>query len=89
MPFLGPRLRCPFCRRQTEAFVCDSRRYAEWIRRRYHCTECDRKFTTYETTEDTDPPAPKEEVMMVGLRRADGSVRMLLDDAARKWVATR
>jgi transcriptional repressor NrdR len=45
-------MKCPFCG-NTETHVVDSRvsEPGDSIRRRRRCSECDKRFTTYETTE--------------------------------------
>lgn len=48
-------MKCPYCGR-TETSVVDSREADEVtsIRRRRHCTECGKRFTTYERVEGID-----------------------------------
>lgn len=46
-------MKCPYCDNE-ETSVVDSRDSEQKIRRRRECESCDRRFTTYETTEKLD-----------------------------------
>lgn len=53
-------MRCPYCDAGSTS-VTDSRETAEKVRRRRECSECDRRFTTYETPEKFDITVVKRE----------------------------
>jgi transcriptional repressor NrdR len=55
-------MKCPYCSK-TENKVIDSRmsKDARTIRRRRECTECGRRFTTYEKLEDVLPMVVKKD----------------------------
>lgn len=46
-------MRCPYCDVEGTKVV-DTRETSEKVRRRRECSECDRRFTTYETVERVD-----------------------------------
>lgn len=46
-------MKCPYCENETTK-VKDSRETEGKVRRRRECTECERRFTTYETAEKLD-----------------------------------
>ena len=46
-------MKCPYCENESTRVV-DSRETDCKVRRRRECTECDRRFTTYETAEKLD-----------------------------------
>jgi transcriptional repressor NrdR len=55
-------MRCPSCR-SLDSKVIDSRvsRDGDVIRRRRHCTQCARRFTTYERVEESLPVVVKKD----------------------------
>ena len=47
-------MKCPFCK-SYQTSVIDSRPVEDYIRRRrYHCSECNKRFTTYERVYEID-----------------------------------
>ncbi len=46
-------MKCPYCGK-CSTNVVDTRESSERIRRRRECSDCDRRFTTYETVEKYD-----------------------------------
>jgi len=46
-------MRCPYCDNQNTRVV-DTREASEKVRRRRECSDCERRFTTYETVEKVD-----------------------------------
>jgi len=46
-------MRCPYCDNNCTRVV-DTREAADKVRRRRECSDCDRRFTTYETAERLD-----------------------------------
>jgi transcriptional repressor NrdR len=57
-----PKLRCPFCQHIDDR-VIDSRlsKEGDMIRRRRECSNCRRRFTTYERVEETLPLVIKKD----------------------------
>jgi len=76
-------LRCPFCSHE-ETQVVETRESDEGdvIRRRRRCTDCDKRFTTYERPEITMPQVVKKD----GARAefAEGKLRASMLLALRK-----
>ncbi|MFT4892496.1 MAG: transcriptional repressor NrdR [Candidatus Nanohaloarchaea archaeon] len=46
-------MQCPYCDNDSSKVV-DTRETCEKVRRRRECSECERRFTTYETAEKLD-----------------------------------
>ncbi len=91
-------MRCPFCS-HAETQVVETRESDEGdvVRRRRRCTDCDKRFTTYERTEISLPavvkkdgsrvefdPAKLRASMMLALRKRPVSVEQL--DAATERI---
>jgi transcriptional repressor NrdR len=91
-------MRCPFCTHE-ETQVVETRESDEGdvVRRRRRCTDCDKRFTTYERTEIAMPavvkkdgsrvefdPAKLRASMMLALRKRPVSVEQL--DAATERI---
>jgi transcriptional repressor NrdR len=91
-------MRCPFCSHQ-ETQVVETRESDEGdvVRRRRRCTDCDKRFTTYERSEIALPavvkkdgsrvefdPAKLRASMMLALRKRPVSVEQL--DAATERI---
>lgn len=53
-------MKCPYCDTKSTR-VIDSREADQKVRRRRECTECERRFTTYETAEKLDVQVIKED----------------------------
>ena len=75
-------MKCPFCH-ETDNRVIDSRlsKDSNMIRRRRECSDCNRRFTTYERVEEMMPLVVKKDGRRESLRpdqdyqRAEASMR--------------
>lgn len=81
-------MKCPYCD-NCETRVVDSRESSDRVRRRRECSECGRRFTTYEKAEKLDIKVRKrngevqefqEEKIRSGIKRAVKKTEMTDDE---------
>ncbi|MHC4661556.1 MAG: transcriptional regulator NrdR [Planctomycetota bacterium] len=77
-------MKCPFCKKEDEVKVLDSRSAADGfaIRRRRHCARCNRRWTTYERIEQTPIKVVKKDGRRVPFER--GKILAGIEKACEK-----
>lgn len=91
-------MKCPYCDNDTSRVV-DTRETCQKVRRRRECSDCERRFTTYETAEKLDIKVVKsdgeeekfdENKIIEGVRRAaektsitDSQVEEIVDEVKK------
>lgn len=74
-------MKCPYCE-ACSTNVVDTRESRERVRRRRECSECDRRFTTYETVEKYDIRVVKQDGSEEDFR--EEKIRSGIEKAAEK-----
>jgi transcriptional repressor NrdR len=78
-------MKCPYCENKTTKVV-DSRETESKVRRRRECTECERRFTTYETAEKLDIQVIKRDGSREPFK--EGKIRDGIERAVQKTAVT-
>lgn len=78
-------MECPYCE-EKKTKVVDSREADGKVRRRRECSECERRFTTYETAEKLDVQVVKENGSTEPID--EGKIRKGIKKAVQKTAVT-